>query len=221
MSRIKIPQAKAVIFWNDDPRDLKKVRVMSAEDPATNWAGGGYENCIGACASEWLSGPEATPRGVFDEFMSSPLMVAADKTLATDVRGDWLLEFIKIEGCEWAGQELESMNCFPGEDEREIHQEAVIAWDALAELSNELSELLSAKISAVPSQAYGDFYGLVHSEFEVLGQGSPAWLQHLMAATNADTDRRVRLAERIELFAQRHGLTIEGATTILLRGTQL
>lgn len=106
-SRIFIPAHKAVIYWNDVPAGgLDDVLVASIDDPSADRMAARFENCNGAVLDDWMVDPRSTPEAVFEAFMSSDPVTSATPEFLAEIRSGWLLEFAKIDRCDWARTEL-------------------------------------------------------------------------------------------------------------------
>ncbi|MGB3536817.1 MAG: hypothetical protein WBA42_01520 [Mesorhizobium sp.] len=106
-SRIFIPAHKAVIYWNDVPAgSLDDVLVGSIDDASVDRIAVRFENSSGAVLSDWMVDPRSTPEAVFEAFMATEPVTSATPEFLAEIRSGWLLEFAKIDRCDWARSEL-------------------------------------------------------------------------------------------------------------------
>lgn len=190
-TRILIPAKDAVVFWNDNPLPniANCVRIVSIHDPRMDQLGRGFENSAGAMLSEWMTRPEATPRWIFDDFMGTSEVSRLDPLDWEYVREAWLIEFSKIEGCEWAAKELDIAFL----DDGPISKTATEMFGKLARAVSVAKMRLSRHVRSLPDAHFGDLFGLVHSEWNVMGLASPAWISLVMEVTEEEAKRRALL----------------------------
>jgi hypothetical protein len=215
-SRILIPAHKAVIYWNDVPAGgLDDVLVASIDDPSVDRIAAKFENSNGAIVDDWLNDPRSTPEAIFEAFMASEPVTSATPEFLVEIRNGWLLEFAKIDRCDWARSELAKLP--DDEDGRSVSSLAMDLREVFGAWTEDYAGKLLKRLDDVPDQDMNEFYLLVHEEYRVLGDASPLWMKFLMELVDAESDRRRREAERADRFAAQHGMSVERASQLLDR----
>lgn len=210
-NRVFIPAHKAVIYWNDVPAGgLDDVLVVSLDDASVDRIAERFENSNGAIVDDWLIDPRSTPEAIFEQFMASEPVVSATPEFLAEIRSGWLLEFAKIDRCEWARTELANL---PG-DETPISHIAQGMMEAMSHWLPDYCQKIESRLRSVPDEDFTEFYLVVHAEYQVLGEASPTWMKLLMMVTDGESDRRRNEAARVERFAARHGMSIDQATRL-------
>lgn len=213
-SRILIPAHKAVIYWNDVPAGgLDDVLVASIDDPSADRIAARFENSSGAVIDDWMVDLRSTPEAIFETFMASEPVTSATTALLTEIRTGWLLEFAKIDRCDWARTELGKLP----DDGGAVSPLATSLRDVFGVWIEDYAGKLMERLRDVPERDMTEFYLLVHDEYQVLGDASPLWGKFLMELVDAESDRRRQEEGRIDRFAARHGISINRASALLDR----
>jgi hypothetical protein len=213
-TRILIPAHKAVIYWNDVPAGgLDDVLVASVDDPSADRIAARFENSNGAVIDDWLVVPRSTPEAVFEAFMATEPVTSATPEFLTEIRTGWLLEFAKIDRCDWARTELSKLP----DDGDEVSPLGTGLRDVFGAWLEDYTGKLLKRLHDVPGKDMNEFFLLVHDEYQVLGDASPLWMKFLMELVSAESDRRQRYDERVERFAARHCMSIERASRLFER----
>lgn len=216
-NRIFIPASKAVIYWNDVPTGgLDDVLVASIDDTSADRFGAKFENSNGAIVDGWMVDPRATPEAIFEDFMSSETVTSATPELKAEIRSSWLLEFAKIDRCDWARSELAKLP----DDGSAVPTLAMDLREFFGDWLEDYTGKLLHQFRGVTSQEMSEFFLLVHDEYQVLGDASPLWMKFLMHLVEAEMDRRLQEDQRTERFAARHGMSMDRATALLSRAAR-
>lgn len=111
-----IPAKNAQIHWSTQERAMptEGVHRVIAFDRFAAWtdeANDESRECsAGACCSDWLDGtdPRSTPEGIYAGWL---LVGFKD----TEAHIDALRQLARIEGCDWARNIVEAINCDRGD----------------------------------------------------------------------------------------------------------